>query len=373
MAGASHLSLMHQFPTDLSADDIAWGDKGLPGGKRHALEQRWTHLNQQHNELMLNRCYAAADARSRFEPAGCAQHSHTCSARRESHIRFHLSASMSLSLARGITTLLLGWLLARLLLKLIRSFLAKHFDRQQQLMTEQLIFWLLMILFVVNALNQAGSELSVLLGAAGILLVAVGCAAQISAANIISGLFVVGERSISFDDIVKVGENTGEVVPIDWLSINFRTFYRLLVRIPNESFIKSLATNLSKFPVRRLDMQLRSAYSEAIGYTRSVLLQAAAANPQSLASPKLLIIKQGFGESSINRQFSVWAQRENFFNMRNGLREDAKNTFDAAGIELLFSHQTLLFRDQTLLFCNQTPLLPIHITTPSSSNMSQST
>jgi small-conductance mechanosensitive channel len=279
---------------------------------------------------------------------------------------FSLDALMPLSFARAIITLLLGWLLARLLLTFIQPFLVKHFDRQQQILAEQLIFWLLMILIVTNVLNQTGYELSVLLGAAGVLSVVVGFAAKISAANSISGLFVVGERGISFDDIVKVDECTAEVVSIDCRPIDFRTFDKLLVRISNEACIKSVATNLSKSLVSRLNMQVRVAYSDAISYTRSVLLQAAAVNPQCLENPKPLIIMQGFSEFSIDRKFSVWAQRENFFNMRNGLQESIKNTFDAAGIQLPFFNQTLLFRDQT-------PLLPIHITTPSSSNTSQST
>jgi small-conductance mechanosensitive channel len=280
---------------------------------------------------------------------------------------FSLDALMPLSFARAFITLLLGWLLARLLLTFIQPFLVKYFDRQQQILAEQLIFWLLMmILIVANVLNQTGYELSVLLSAAGVLPVVVGFAAKISAANSISGLFVVGERGISFDDMVKVDECTAEVVSINWRPIDFRSFEKLLVRIPNEACIKSVATNLSKSLISRLDMQVRVTYSDAISYTRSVLLQAAAVNLQCLENPEPLIIMQGFSESSIDRKFSLWAQRENFFNMRNGLQKSIKNTFGAAGIQLPFFNQTLLFRDQT-------PLLPIHITTPSSSNTSQST
>jgi small-conductance mechanosensitive channel len=278
-----------------------------------------------------------------------------------------LDALMPLSFARGIIRLLLGWLLARLLLTLIQPFLVKHFERQQQILTEQLIFWLLMmLLFVVNVLNQTGYELSVLLGAAGVLSVVVGFTAKIAAANSISGLFVVGTRGVSSNDNVKVDEYTGEVVSIDWRSINFRTFERLLVRIANEACITLVATNLSKFSISRLDMQVRIAHSDAIGCSRSVLLQAAAVSPQCLENPKPLIIMRGFGETSIDRQCSVWTQRENFFNMRNGLQEGIKNAVDAADIQLPFFKQTLLFVEQP-------PPLPIHIMTPSSVNTSQST
>jgi small-conductance mechanosensitive channel len=276
---------------------------------------------------------------------------------------FSIDTSMLLPFARAAVTLLFGWLLARLVLKLSQPFLVKNFDRHQHILTERLIFWLLMSLFVVTALNQAGFELGVLLGAAGILSVAIGFASQTSAANIISGLFVVGERSVSIGDIVQVGGYTGEVLSIDWLSIKLRTFDNLFVRIPNESFIKSEVTNLSKFPIRRVDMQVRIAYSEDIGHTRNVLLEVAAHNPLCLENPEPIIIMRGFGESSIDMQFSVWTLRENFLNMRNSLQEDIKNAFDAAGIRIPFPHQTVFFDAQT------SPL-PVHITTPSSNDMS---
>jgi small-conductance mechanosensitive channel len=276
---------------------------------------------------------------------------------------FSFDTSFLLLLTKAGITLLVGWLLARLISKMSQPFLTKNFDRHQRILTERLIFWLPMALFIVTALNQAGFDLGILLGAAGILSVAIGFASQTSAANIISGLFVVGERSISVGDIVQVGTYTGEVLSIDWLSIKLRTFDNLFVRIPNESFIKSEVTNLSKFPIRRVDMQVRIAYSQDIGHTRSVLLDVAAHNPLCLESPEPLIIMRGFGESSIDMQFSVWTLRENFLRMRNSLQEDIKNAFDAAGIQIPFPHQTLYFGAQT-------PPLPVHIMTPSTSNTS---
>ena len=133
-------------------------------------------------------------------------------------------------------------------------------------------------LFIFTALKQLGFDLGILLGAAGILSVAIGFASQTSAANIISGLFVVGERSVSVGDVIQVSTFTGEVLSIDWLSIKLRTFDNLYVRIPNEAFIKSEVTNLSKFPVRRVDLQVSIALREDIGHARSVLLQVAEDN-----------------------------------------------------------------------------------------------
>ena len=66
---------------------------------------------------------------------------------------------------------------------------------------------------------------------------------------------------------------------------------------------------------------------------------------------------RGFGESSINMQFSVWTLRENFLNMRNSLQEDIKHAFDNAGIQIPFPHRTVYFGEHT-------PPLPVHLVEP---------
>lgn len=249
--------------------------------------------------------------------------------------------------AKSLALLIVGWLLARAAIRLLRPTLQANFDRQNRVLAERLIYWTLLALFFVTALNQLGFELGILLGAAGVLTVAIGFASQTSAANVISGLFVIGERSVAVGDIIQVGSFTGEVLSVDWLSIKLRTFDNLFVRIPNESFIKSEVTNLSKFPIRRAEVQIGIAYHEDIGHARNVLMRVAAKNPLCLTHPEPMIIMRGFGDSSLNLQFNVWALRENFLAMRNSLQEEIKLAFDAAGIEIPFPHRTLYVGEQT--------------------------
>ncbi|MCB1646387.1 MAG: mechanosensitive ion channel family protein [Pseudomonadales bacterium] len=259
-----------------------------------------------------------------------------------------LDPQFLLQVAKAFLIVFLGWLLVRLLLRVSRSFLQSRLDRHQAVLMERLIFWGLMALFIMSALKQVGFDLGILLGAAGILTVAVGFASQTSAANIISGLFIVGERSVSVGDVIKVGTYTGEILSVDWLSIKLRTFDNLFVRIPNESFIKSEVINLSKFPIRRFDLQVGIAYHEDIGHARTVLMQVADRNPLCLDNPEPLIIMQGFGESSIDMQFSVWTLKENYLQMRNSIYEDIKHAFDNAGIDIPFPHRTLYVGEKTI-------------------------
>jgi len=198
------------------------------------------------------------------------------------------------------------------------------------------IFYGIITLFTFAALHQLGFNLSVVLGAAGVFSVAIGFASQTSASNLISGLFLLGERPFSVGDVIRVGSTTGEVLSIDLLSAKLRTFDNLYVRIPNESLIKSEVTTLTRFPIRRIDLKVGVAYKEDLPTVRDVLFKVADRNPLCLEEPKPLFIFQGFGNSSLDIQFSVWVKRENFLDLKNSLQLEIKAAFDAASIEIPF-------------------------------------
>ena len=233
--------------------------------------------------------------------------------------------------------LIVAALVARTAFKVMLRYLGIHHST----LFKRLLYWLVLSLFLASALRQMGFSLGVLLGAAGVLSVAIGFASQTSASNLISGLFLVGEKPFELGDYIKVGETIGEVLFIDLLSVKLRTLDNLYVRIPNESLIKTEVTNLTRFPIRRFDMQVRVGYQEDIAKVREVLLSVADGNPLALDDPTPLILLNGFGESSLNIQFSVWAKRESYRDLRNSLYEDVKNGFDAAGIEFPLPKRTL--------------------------------
>ncbi|WP_353615511.1 mechanosensitive ion channel family protein [Colwellia sp. PAMC 21821] len=203
------------------------------------------------------------------------------------------------------------------------------------------IFYSILVLVTFSALDNVGIDLSILLGAAGIFTVALGFASQTSASNLISGLFLMIERPFSITDVIKVNDITGEVISIDLLSVKLRTFDNLFVRIPNESMIKSAVTTLTKYPIRRADLKLGIAYKEDIEKVRKILLDIAAKNLICLEEPAPVFILTGFGSSSIDIQFSVWARRENFLALKNSMYTDIKNAFDQQGIEIPFPHVSL--------------------------------
>ncbi|MBU2502749.1 mechanosensitive ion channel family protein, partial [bacterium] len=246
-----------------------------------------------------------------------------------------------LTMARAVAVLVVGLLLARLVAGAVMKVVGRRTTQQDAMVVRRLAFSLVMGLVVMAFLNILGLDLGVLLGAAGILTVAVGFASQTSASNLISGLFLIAERPFVVGDVIRIGTVTGEVLSIDLLSIKLRTFDNLFVRVPNEEIIKTQVTNLTHFPIRRFDMKLGVAYKEDLDRVKELLMETARANPLCLIDPEPLFIVEGFGPSSLDFQFSVWAQREKWLEMRNSMHVGVKRALDEAGIEIPFPHVTL--------------------------------
>lgn len=244
-------------------------------------------------------------------------------------------------LSQALIYFVVGYFIAKAISLAVSKVAQSKFSTHGVFLLKRTVFYTLLTLFALSALKHIGIDLSILLGAAGIFTVAIGFASQTSASNLISGLFLMIERPFSIGDVIKVNDTVGEVISIDLLSVKLRTFDNLFVRIPNESMIRSAVTTLTKFPIRRADLKLGIAYKEDIEKVRDILLSIAEKNVICLEEPAPLFILTGFGESSVDIQFSVWAKRENFLTLKNEMYQNIKKTFDEQGIEIPFPHISL--------------------------------
>ncbi|MEJ2582107.1 MAG: mechanosensitive ion channel family protein [Acidobacteriota bacterium] len=189
--------------------------------------------------------------------------------------------------------------------------------------------------------SQLGINLGVLLGAAGILTVAVGFASQTSASNLVSGLFLMMERPFIVGDWIIVDDVHGTVVAIDLMAVKIRMFDNSLVRIPNESIIKNRLTNITHFPIHRIDTDVGVAYKEDMAKIMKILFEVADRNPLVLDNPRPQFFYDEYGDSGLEVRFGVWVAKENIWEVRNSIRLEIKDAFDREDIEIPFPHRTL--------------------------------
>jgi small-conductance mechanosensitive channel len=256
-------------------------------------------------------------------------------------LRPWLSEVFFLKLVTGGLILLIGLPIAALLARMVYRVSAVRFSPQMGLMLARVVRWLLIIVVLATALNQFGVKLGAALGAAGIVGIAVGFAAQTSLSNVISGFFLLGEKPFVLGDLIEVDGVTGTVDRIGMISASIRTPDNRSVRIPNETLVKSKVSNITGNPIRRYDMEVGVSYNEDIGHVMRVLREVAVANEHCLDEPDPLVLFLGFGDSSINFLFGVWMVRDDYLLVRNSIAQQVQQAFIREGIEIPFPHTVL--------------------------------
>jgi small-conductance mechanosensitive channel len=217
----------------------------------------------------------------------------------------------------------------------------KKLSPQANMLLRKGVFYAGSICIIISVLYQLGYTLMAVLGAAGVVGIIIGFASQTSVSNIISGIFLISEQPFQVGDLIKVGDAKGVVLSIDLLSIKLRTFDNQMVRIPNENLIKNQVNNITRFPIRRLDIEIGVAYKEDIGRVQRVLKDIADKNTYCLDEPEPLILFKSFGDSGLEFLFAVWCMKNDFLTLRQKIMQEIKERFDAEGIEIPFPHRTL--------------------------------
>ncbi|GAB1482617.1 mechanosensitive ion channel family protein [Treponema sp.] len=240
-----------------------------------------------------------------------------------------------------IITLFGGILIMRILMTLVYGIFLRRASDHNRLLGRNIVVYTGTTVLLMTILGELGVDLKTLLGAAGIVGIAIGFASQTSVSNIISGLFLLGEKPFTVGDVIKVGDKTGIITSIDLMSIKIRTFDNLFIRLPNEKVLNTEVVNVTRFPIRRLDLSISVGYRENLGRVKDILFELARKDSYALSEPEPLVLIQKFGESGIEFLLGVWFLKTDFVLLKNSLLQAIKERFDAEGIDLPYPHRSL--------------------------------
>lgn len=256
-----------------------------------------------------------------------------------SNLWSYINSDRLLDVILALFLVLIGFMVAKVVSNTFIRTLGNKFNPHQRLVWQRGLFYSIFLFFLMAGLKEAGFNLSLFLGAAGILTVALGFASQTSASNLISGLFLIGEGAFEVGDTIQItfirGQVLeGEVLSIDLLSVKLLTLDNVYIRLPNEQLIRTPVLNVSKFPIRRVPISLSVNFNQNISQVRSVLFQLAQQYHLVLDEPKPTITVTAFRESSLELLFAVWCKRENFNQVRDEIQELICQSFIEHHIEI---------------------------------------
>jgi len=246
-------------------------------------------------------------------------------------------------IVKAVLILVIGIIASKIISSLSGRLVTSRFGSHIGSITKNIVFYVLAFTTIIASLRTFDIDLTGILAAAGILGIVIGFAAQTSVSNIISGFFLIADKPFEIGEAIEIDGQGGYILDISLLSTRIRTFDNRYMRIPNSTVANARIVNLSRYEIRRLDVQVGISYKEKIQKAIAVLDSVIKSNENVLLEPEPLIIVTRFGESSIDFEIRVWIQRSVLFITRSELIKEIKNAFDQAGIEIPFPHRTVYF------------------------------
>lgn len=239
------------------------------------------------------------------------------------------------SLLFALAWFVVGAIILRVIVRMLLRAVGKGLrDQSKDLLRKAFMYVGLAILLVI-VLNAAGVSVGALLGAAGVLGIAIGIASQTSLSNVISGLFLVSERFFEIGDVVKVGEMVGVVHSVDLLSVKVRAFDNVLIRIPNQQLIEQNIINLTRFPIRRMDFTVTIAVDQSIDGSLEALGRAMDECDEVLAEPPPFLMVRDLTANGWQMLVGAWFEHDNYVTVRNTATAAIQRVFAEEGIRIV--------------------------------------
>ncbi|MCP5246753.1 MAG: mechanosensitive ion channel [Burkholderiales bacterium] len=232
----------------------------------------------------------------------------------------------------AIITFILSWLFGRWLSRrqsLYRRiapnyFIANLFGQMTQL------FFILLGLALALSLLDLTALLGSILGAAGIIGLAVGFAVRDTVENYIASILLSLRNPFEVNDLVEIDGIEGNVARLTTRATILISPDGNHIRIPNSSVFKAVIVNYTRSAERRFQFDVGIDTHQDLLNVQTIALHALDSIEGVLSEPKPMITIEALGDSSIVLRIYGWTDQEkySFPKVRSEAIRQIKETFD---------------------------------------------
>lgn len=197
----------------------------------------------------------------------------------------------------------------------------------------QLVVIILGIVLALVLLD-ATALIGTILGAAGIVGLAVGFAVRDTVENYIASVLLSLRNPFAVNDFVDVDGHAGNVVRLTSRATVLMSPDGNHIRIPNAAVFKAVIVNFTRQPDRRFQFDLGIDTEQDLLEAQALALETIKTVKGVLDAPKPLVIIQDLGDSNVVLRLFAWVDqaRFDFVKVRSESIRTVKASFDAAGI-----------------------------------------
>lgn len=208
--------------------------------------------------------------------------------------------------------------------------------------------WRIVLLTIAGliVLSELGVNIAPLLAGAGVLGLAVGFGAQTLVKDVITGVFILMEDTLSVGDVVEIGSHAGLVEKITIRTLHMRDFDGNVHSLPfgEVQTIKNMSKQFA-YAVVDVTVSYRENIDEALDVMAQVAKEMSESGPlaETIIAPFEVVGVEGLQDSAVWLRGRFKTRPLGQWNVKREFYRRIKAAFDAKGIEIPFPHQTIYF------------------------------
>ncbi|OEJ98873.1 mechanosensitive ion channel protein MscS [Flavivirga aquatica] len=202
-----------------------------------------------------------------------------------------------------ILILVLTLFFTHVLLRLARTMASKRLkeDDKNRFKTVFTFFkYIIFLVVIVTTLDASGVKVTALLAASTALFVGLGLGMQKLFQDIISGIFILIDGTITVNDIIEIDGKVGKVTHVSLRTTKAITNDDKILVIPNHKFLNEILYNWTQNnEVTREYVDVGVAYDADIDLVKALLLGIALQEEAILSKPSPAVFFENFGDSAL--------------------------------------------------------------------------
>lgn len=240
-----------------------------------------------------------------------------------------------LKLLGSMLILLVGWWLASLLSRIVRSALKKtKLEKSVTGFLYSAAKTLLRVIVIISAIAMLDINISSIITALGAAGITLGLAMQDSLSNFASGVVLLFNRPFKVGDYINVDDAHGTVARIDLMYTSITTNDNKEIIFPNSMLTSGKIYNCTRNESRRLEMQFPVAYETEVALVKNCIHAASKESPYvNQAVPTVVGIRE-FAPRGVIYELRTWIKSDDYWDAYFDMQERVKSFFDANNIEI---------------------------------------
>ena len=238
----------------------------------------------------------------------------------------------------ALLILVVGLLVVRIVMTIVKKLLGKtKLEQAAHGLIKSVVRVVLYVLLCLIIAGSLGIDVTSIVALASVLTLAISLSVQNALTNVIGGFTLLYTHPFKSGDFVEIAGKSGTVQEISMTYTKLATPDNKIISIPNSSVVSGDIINYTVAGTRRVEVTVRTVFSEPSQKILDALLQAATTD-KVLLDPAPMAVVTDYSESTVGYALRVWTRSEDYWDVFFAVNQNVKTIFDAQEIKMAYPH-----------------------------------